>query len=78
MAVPQNGKHKDYARYAAHCLDTVSYTHLDVYKRQTQLRAAGISIAIDDFGAGYSSFSSLRNLPFAELKLCLLYTSRCV
>jgi hypothetical protein len=26
MAVPQNGKHKDYTRYAAHCLDMVSTT----------------------------------------------------
>jgi EAL domain-containing protein (putative c-di-GMP-specific phosphodiesterase class I) len=35
----------------------------------TQLRVSGITIAIDDFGAGYSSFSSLRDLPFAELKI---------
>jgi EAL domain len=28
-----------------------------------------VTIAIDDFGAGYSSFSSLRALPFAELKV---------
>ena len=34
-----------------------------------QLRVSGITIAIDDFGAGYSSLSSLRDLPFAELKI---------
>ena len=34
-----------------------------------QLKASGIKIAIDDFGAGYSSFSSLRELPFIEIKL---------
>jgi EAL domain-containing protein (putative c-di-GMP-specific phosphodiesterase class I) len=34
-----------------------------------KLRVSGISVAIDDFGAGYSSFSSLRELSFAELKL---------
>jgi EAL domain-containing protein (putative c-di-GMP-specific phosphodiesterase class I) len=34
-----------------------------------QLQVSGIKIAIDDFGAGYSSFSSLRELPFAELKV---------
>ena len=32
----------------------------------TQLRVSGIPIAIDDFGVGYSSFSSLRDLPFAS------------
>lgn len=34
-----------------------------------QLQVSGIQIAIDDFGAGYSSFSSLREVPFVELKL---------
>jgi EAL domain-containing protein (putative c-di-GMP-specific phosphodiesterase class I) len=34
-----------------------------------RLRVSGISIAIDDFGAGLSSLASLRELPFAELKL---------
>ena len=34
-----------------------------------QLKLSGIKIAIDDFGAGYSSFSSLRELPFIEIKL---------
>ena len=38
-------------------------------KIATDLKACGVTIAIDDFGAGYSSFSSLRELPFAELKL---------
>ena len=32
-------------------------------------KAYGVGITIDDFGAGYSSFSSLRDLPFAEVKL---------
>src|SRR6185312_9179915 len=34
-----------------------------------ELKASGVTIAIDDFGAGYSSFSSLRTVPFAELKV---------
>ncbi|MGH6677195.1 MAG: EAL domain-containing protein, partial [Xanthobacteraceae bacterium] len=38
-------------------------------KTAKQLQASGIKIAIDDFGAGYSSFSSLREFPFAELKV---------
>ncbi|MDT9598858.1 putative bifunctional diguanylate cyclase/phosphodiesterase [Sphingosinicella rhizophila] len=33
------------------------------------LRAAGISISIDDFGAGYSSLSYLKKLPFDRLKI---------
>jgi len=34
-----------------------------------QLKEHGIAVAIDDFGAGFSSFASLRDLAFAELKL---------
>ena len=34
-----------------------------------ELKTCGMAVAIDDFGAGYSSLSSLRELPFAELKI---------
>jgi EAL domain-containing protein (putative c-di-GMP-specific phosphodiesterase class I) len=43
----------------------------------TQLRVSGITISIDDFGAGYSSFSSLRELPFAEIKLDSSFVKNC-
>jgi EAL domain-containing protein (putative c-di-GMP-specific phosphodiesterase class I) len=43
----------------------------------TQLRGSGITISIDDFGAGYSSFSSLRDLSFAELKLDSSFVKHC-
>ena len=42
-----------------------------------QLRISGISISIDDFGAGYSSFSRLRELAFAELKLDHSFVKNC-
>ena len=38
-------------------------------KEIAKIRGGGISIAIDEFGAGFSSFSALRALPFAELKI---------
>jgi len=41
------------------------------------LKGCGVTIAIDDFGAGYSSFSSLRDLPFAELKVDSTFVKDC-
>lgn len=34
-----------------------------------QLRDHGVTVAMDDFGIGYSSFSSLRDLPVDEVKI---------
>jgi EAL domain-containing protein (putative c-di-GMP-specific phosphodiesterase class I) len=41
------------------------------------VRVNGIQIAIDHFGAGHSSLSSLRELPFSELKLDPALTRDC-
>ena len=67
-------------------LETVSYTHLDVYKRQAQDRvnqaATLIKSVAKPFGGWIATFQEAigMNAPaLAErLGICLLYTSRCV
>jgi diguanylate cyclase (GGDEF)-like protein/PAS domain S-box-containing protein len=41
----------------------------DLTHKMQLLRAMGISLAIDDFGIGYSSLSVLKDLPLNELKI---------
>lgn len=40
-----------------------------------QLRDLGVGLAMDDFGAGYSSLSSLRRFPFTQLKVDRLFVA---
>ncbi len=47
------------------------------HEMATQLRIYGISLAIDDFGAGYSHLARLRDIPFVELKLDRHLVSNC-
>src|SRR5262249_56355502 len=42
-----------------------------------QLKSHGVSLAIDDFGRGYSSLTRLKELPFSELKLDRSFVSDC-
>jgi len=42
-----------------------------------ELRALNCSLALDDFGAGYSSLARLRQLPFSELKIDRSYVINC-
>ena len=41
------------------------------------LRAFNCTLAVDDFGAGYSSLARLRQLPFSELKIDRAYVTNC-
>lgn len=40
-----------------------------VVGKMKALHEAGVAIALDDFGAGYSSLSNLRQLPLSQLKI---------
>lgn len=42
-----------------------------------QLRELNCTLALDDFGAGYSSLARLRQLPFSELKIDRSYVMNC-
>jgi EAL domain-containing protein (putative c-di-GMP-specific phosphodiesterase class I)/CheY-like chemotaxis protein len=42
-----------------------------------QLKLYNVHVSIDDFGAGYSTFARLKELPFAELKLDRSYVKGC-
>jgi diguanylate cyclase (GGDEF)-like protein len=42
-----------------------------------RLRSAGVKIALDDFGVGYSSLSHLRDLPISRLKIDKSFTEEC-
>jgi EAL domain-containing protein (putative c-di-GMP-specific phosphodiesterase class I) len=42
-----------------------------------ELRGLHCELALDDFGAGYSSLARLRQLPFSELKIDRSYVTNC-
>ena len=56
---------------------TVSYTHLDVYKRQGEPGRCGIEV-VRPHEEGEIAVAHEVGDPLAHLVVCLLYTSRCV
>jgi diguanylate cyclase (GGDEF)-like protein len=62
-------------RVPARCLtieitETAAATHLDeARQRISELAALGLSVALDDFGAGVSSLNILRSLPLQTVKI---------
>ena len=58
-------------------LTPVSYTHLDVYKRQAGHGTAGATIGQGDQGAIGAVGAAVHQV-HAVIDTCLLYTSRCV
>ena len=46
----------------------------DAVGKMRALHAMGVRLSLDDFGAGYSSLSYLRDLPFAEMKIDRAFT----
>ena len=65
--------------FAMVSLEAVSYTHLDVYKRQ-DYNQASIRQQSDDFLNKFNDFKFTLLTAFLEPRIfsCLLYTSRCV
>ena len=60
--------------FSAVWIRSVSYTHLDVYKRQLEARSRAVVDAVATAAAGLD----LTPAQVALLWVCLLYTSRCV
>ena len=54
------------------CLWTVSYTHLDVYKRQAEIAQ---EMGIETIGIVTKPFAFEGNARAAKARSCLLYTS---
>jgi diguanylate cyclase (GGDEF)-like protein len=64
------GSHVDPSRIVLEITEGVLIDNPDAIKVHLEaLRALGVRVALDDFGAGYSSLAYLRNFPFDKLKI---------
>ena len=68
------------AGYAPHGAIAVSYTHLDVYKRQAGSHAIERQLlkAVEEFTQGTVQNDDITFVMVEKYQCCLLYTSRCV
>jgi predicted signal transduction protein with EAL and GGDEF domain len=58
------------SRLGLEITETTAITNLDAAKRLVgQLTGAGCGFSLDDFGAGFGSFSHLKHLPFTAVKI---------
>ncbi len=68
----------DPARLEIEITETALLDHQDKVKANMEsLRALGVKIALDDFGAGYSSLQHLRRFPFNKLKIDREFITDC-
>ena len=69
---------KDITLYKADCLEAVSYTHLDVYKRQHFNMVVGVPADTDLQKCTNHLENAFGRMGIHISKRCLLYTYRCV
>src|SRR5690606_4454692 len=64
------GSHIDPARVVLEITEGVMIDNPEAIKANLKaLRALGVRVALDDFGAGYSSLAYLREFPFDKIKI---------
>lgn len=51
--------------------------HTRIARMLTRLRIRGVGLAVDDFGTGFSSLTSLHTLPFGEMKIDASFVRSC-